>query len=107
MGPLENLYLQACASGVADRAKFLARTPDPPEWTSVLFAESALRDLGALDDSAPDGLSPLGRHLAALPCHPRLGKILVLGCLLGCPSPCLSIVSILSIRSPMLSTPDS
>lgn len=26
----------------------------------------------------------LGRHLAALPCHPRLGKILVLGWESGC-----------------------
>lgn len=104
--PLENIYLHVCASGIEDRLGFLRRTPDPPEETAILFAESVLRDLCALDDTASDGLTPLGRHLAALPCHPRLGKILVLGCLLGAPGPCLSVVSALSVRNPMLSTAD-
>eukprot|EP00931_Biecheleriopsis_adriatica_P101204 TRINITY_DN76395_c0_g1_i1.p1 TRINITY_DN76395_c0_g1~~TRINITY_DN76395_c0_g1_i1.p1 ORF type:complete len:1201 (-),score=238.59 TRINITY_DN76395_c0_g1_i1:26-3148(-) len=105
--PLENVYLQVCASGIADRPAFLAKTPDPPEETSVLFAEVALSDLGALDPSQHDGLTPLGRHLAALPCHPRLGKILVLGCLLGVPGPCLSICAAMSVRNPMLTTQDT
>lgn len=105
--PLENVYLQVCASGIGDRPAFLAKTPDPPEEASVLFAEVALSDLGALDPSQHDGLTPLGRHLAALPCHPRLGKILVLGCLLGVPGPCLSICAAMSVRSPMLTTQDT
>eukprot|EP00439_Symbiodinium_sp_Y106_P022801 s6484_g2.t2 len=105
--PLENVYLQVCASGIDDRPGFLAKTPDPPDELSVLFAEAALRDLGALDPSQPDGLTPLGRHLAALPCHPRLGKILVLGCLLGEPSPCLSICAAMSVRNPMMTTQDT
>ncbi|CAE7530850.1 unnamed protein product [Symbiodinium natans] len=105
--PLENVYLQVCASGIADRPGFLAKTPDPPDELSVLFAEAALRDLGALDPLQPDGLTPLGRHLAALPCHPRLGKILVLGCLLGEPSPCLSICAAMSVRNPMMTTQDT
>eukprot|EP00913_Durusdinium_trenchii_P023845 g22394.t1 len=104
--PLENVYLQVCASGYDDRAAFLALTPDPPDKTSVEFAEAALRDLNALDSKQPDGLTPLGRHLAALPCHPRLGKILVLGCLLGVPSPCLSICAAMSVRNPMMTTQD-
>ncbi|CAK9004851.1 unnamed protein product [Durusdinium trenchii] len=105
--PLENVYLQVCASGYDDRAAFLALTPDPPDKTSVEFAEAALRDLNALDSKQPDGLTPLGRHLAALPCHPRLGKILVLGCLLGVPSPCLSICAAMSVRNPMMTTQDT
>lgn len=105
--PLENVYLQVCASGITDRPAFLAKTPDPPDETAVLFAEVALQDLGALDPTEPDGLTPLGRHLAALPCHPRLGKILVLGCLLGVPGPCLSICAAMSVRNPMLTTQDT
>jgi len=105
--PLENVYLQVCASRIHDAAAFLARMPDPPDASQVRFAEVALRDMGALDDVAGDRLTPLGRHLAALPCHPRLGKILVLGCLLCCPGPCLNISSVLSIRSPMLQTHDA
>eukprot|EP00435_Cladocopium_sp_Y103_P022599 s4370_g5.t1 len=100
--PLENVYLQVCASGISDRPGFLAKTPDPPDKFSA-----ALRDLGALDAQQPDGLTPLGRHLAALPCHPRLGKILVLGCLLGVPGPCLSICAAMSVRNPMMTTQDT
>lgn len=104
--PLEKVYLQVCASGIEDRPAFLAKTPDPPDQVSVQLAESALKDMGALDATAPNGLTPLGHHLAALPCHPRLGKILILGCLLGVPGPCLSICAAMSARSPLLTTQD-
>jgi len=105
--PLENIYLQLCACGVQDQAAFLAKTPDPPEDSSVQLARAALRDLGALDNTAADGLTPLGRHLAALPCHPRLGKILLLGCLLSVPGPVLSICAAMSGRSPLRTTQDT
>jgi len=104
---LENIYLQVCASGVDDRSAFLAKTPDPPEDNAILFARVALQELGALDDSQKDGLTPLGRHLAALPCHPRLGKILILGCLLSVPGPVLSICAAMTSRSPLMTTQDS
>lgn len=106
--PLENVYLQVCASGHHHPPDFLARTPDPPLDSAIRFAELALRDLGALEERE-DGsiaLTPLGRHLASLPCHPRLGKILVLGCLLGVPGPCLSICAAMSVRNPMMTTQD-
>eukprot|EP00929_Paragymnodinium_shiwhaense_P007005 TRINITY_DN110964_c0_g1_i1.p1 TRINITY_DN110964_c0_g1~~TRINITY_DN110964_c0_g1_i1.p1 ORF type:complete len:1121 (+),score=227.41 TRINITY_DN110964_c0_g1_i1:127-3489(+) len=105
--PLENLYLQLCACGVNDRFEFLSRTPDPPEESAVRFAQAALRDMGALDDASADGLTPLGRHLAALPCHPRLGKILLIGCLLSVPGPVLSICGAMSGRSPLRTTQDT
>jgi len=60
-----------------------------------------------LDNKTHDGLTPLGRHLASLPCHPRLGKILVLSCLLGVPGPGLSICAAMSVRNPMLTTQDN
>jgi len=105
--PLENVYLQLCACGVEDRSGFLARTPDPPTDSAVLFAHAALQDLGALDDAASDGLTPLGRHLASLPCHPRLGKILLFGCLFSVASPVLSICAAMSGRSPLRTTQDT
>lgn len=110
--PLENLYLQAFGIGVENCPAFLACTPSPPDPVCVISAEAALRDLGAFDTCATGGrgtavcLSPLGWHLAALPCHPRLGKLLVLGCFLSCPRPCLSVVAALSAHSPMLTTQD-
>lgn len=105
--PLENIYLQLCAIGIGSHEAFFDQTPDPPEKDLVALARAALLELGALDLSAPDGLTPLGRHLAALPCHPRLGKILLLGCLLSVPGPVLSICASMSGRSPLMTTQDA
>lgn len=105
--PLENLFLQACASGITDVPTFLMRTPDPPAKTAIVFAEACLRELGCLDDAAADKLTPLGRHLGAMPCHPRIGKMLVLGVLLGCPREVLNIAGFLAARSPLITTPDA
>jgi ATP-dependent RNA helicase DHX29 len=49
---------------------------------------------------AAERLTPLGRHLAALPMEPRLGKLLVLAAALGCLSPALTIAAGMSYRSP-------
>lgn len=40
--------------------------------------------------------------MASLPCNPRLGKLLVLGCVLGVGDLALSVAACLSIRSPLL-----
>jgi len=105
--PLENLYLQSCASGITDVPGFLARTPDPPSKLAIQLAEVTLRDIGALDDSAPDKLSQLGRVLGALPTHPRIGKMLVIGCLFGCHHEVLSIAGFLAARNPLITAPDA
>eukprot|EP00746_Dinoflagellata_sp_MGD_P091751 gnl/MRDRNA2_/MRDRNA2_36344_c0_seq1.p1 gnl/MRDRNA2_/MRDRNA2_36344_c0~~gnl/MRDRNA2_/MRDRNA2_36344_c0_seq1.p1 ORF type:complete len:1014 (+),score=179.06 gnl/MRDRNA2_/MRDRNA2_36344_c0_seq1:163-3042(+) len=105
--PLENLFLQACASGIHDVPTFLLRTPDPPNKTAITFAEATLRELGCLDDDSPDKLTALGRHLGAMPCHPRIGKMLVLAVLLGCTKEVLNIAGFLAARSPLITTPDA
>jgi len=105
--PLENLYLQSCASGIADVPLFLSRTPDPPTKLAIQFAEMCLWDIGALDNSTGDKLSALGRLLGALPTHPRIGKMLVVGCLLGCHHEVLSIGGFLAARSPLIAVPDA
>ena len=45
--------------------------PPPPAW---LQAVDLLKDLGALDQSG--AITPIGRRLAELPLHPRLGRML-------------------------------
>lgn len=71
-------------------ADFLACVLEPPAPRAVVSALEGLREVGALEPPpAPESLTPLGRHLAALPLEPRLGKLLVLGALLGCLSPAL------------------
>ena len=53
---------------------------DPPKPETLQQALRELSDLGAVSQKK---LTPLGRHLAHLPCAPRLGKLLVLGASLG------------------------
>ena len=46
----------------------------------------ALRELEADDETStnPFALTPLGKHLAELPCAPKVGRLLIYGTLLGC-----------------------
>lgn len=43
-----------------------------------------------------------GKHLALLPVEPQIGKALVLGCMLGCLDPVLTIAAVLSQRNPFV-----
>ncbi len=63
--------LSLALAGARDDVRWLS--PPPREaWAS---AERVLRSIGALDGDA--GITTLGRRLAALPLHPRLGRALV------------------------------
>ncbi|KAH8067894.1 helicase [Aureococcus anophagefferens] len=113
--PLEELLLSvklACDGARRRRrssapAEWLGECPQPPPTHALSAALSELVSVGALahavegeDDSwaameaslgagsdASLALTPLGRHLARLPVHPRLGKMLVYGTLFGCVGP--------------------
>lgn len=61
--------------------KFLSKAIEPPPLDAVIEAEVVLRELKCLDPQ--DNLTPLGRILARLPIEPRLGKMMVLGCVFG------------------------
>lgn len=43
-----------------------------------------------------------GRYLSMLPVDPKLGKMLILGAILNCLDPILTVVSGLSVRDPFL-----
>lgn len=70
-----------------------------------------LLDIGALETVAgPDGrddhaaplvLTPLGRHLTAMPCDPAIGKLLIFGALLCCLDPVLTMAAALAHGRPM------
>jgi len=79
----------------------LRRCPDPPARTAVAFAVSSLTRIQALD--AEEQLTPLGRHLAALPCDPKVGRLLLFGCLLRVAYPASAVAACLTSRSPFLS----
>ena len=55
---------------------------DAPEPDAVARAREALSFLGAVD--AAGAITPLGRRLARVPAHPRLGRVMVEAARLGC-----------------------
>jgi ATP-dependent RNA helicase DHX29 len=81
-------------------AYVLSRAPDPPAAEAVRDALKTLTEAGALD--AEGALTPLGHHLARLPVDVRAGKIIVLGAVLGCLRPSLTIAAYLSSKSPFV-----
>ena len=95
--PLEELCLQAKL--VAPRtplATLLSRALDPPVPRAVDAAVALLTDIGALD--AKERLTVLGRHLAAMPMSPRLGKLVLYGLAFDCVDPILTIACAMSYR---------
>jgi HrpA-like RNA helicase len=59
-----------------------------------------LQRTGALDEQ--EQLTPLGRHLAALPTDISVGRLLLHGAILRCAHPICLIAAALSDRSPFL-----
>lgn len=111
--PLEEVLLNIIASGLSDDCiGFLNETPQPPDQKAVLVATNLLVSIGALErkneDSSRVQLTPLGRVLSQLPIDVRLGKILVIGSLLGCLDTCMDVVACLSAsQSPFRSSIES
>ncbi|KFM23075.1 Putative ATP-dependent RNA helicase DHX57 [Auxenochlorella protothecoides] len=83
----------------------------PPRPAALEHAMDMLLDIGALETVAgPDGrddhaaplvLTPLGRHLTAMPCDPAIGKLLIFGALLCCLDPVLTMAAALAHGRPM------
>ncbi len=85
-------------------AEFLDKAVEPPPAVSVANAVQLLQDIGALE--APgERLTVLGRHLAALPLPPRIGKMLLYGVLFGCLDPILTVSCCMAYRCPPRTLP--
>ncbi|KAF4119604.1 ATP-dependent RNA helicase DHX57 [Geosmithia morbida] len=98
---LEQLCLSVRAMGMRDVARFLGRSPTPPEAQAIEGAMRLLRRMGALDG---DELTAMGQQLAMLPTDLRCGKLMVFGAIFaGCLDDCVTMAAILSTRSPFLS----
>jgi HrpA-like RNA helicase/DNA-binding transcriptional MerR regulator len=98
--PLEQLCLSVRAMGMRDVARFLGRSPTPPDAQAIEGAIKLLRRMGALDG---DELTAMGQQLAMLPADLRCGKLMVFGAIFGCLDDCVSIAAILSTKSPFVS----
>ena len=107
--------LQLLAFGEADVAHF--GWFDPPRPETVSHSLDLLRLLGALHPvagvcdpgpvsqrpaTAESGLTPLGKELAGLPVHPRVGRMLIEGARLGVADRAAVAAALLSDRDPFL-----
>src|SRR5439155_9516630 len=79
----------------------LAKFPwlEPPPQAAVAGALTLLRRLGALDDG---GVTDMGRALARLPVHPRLGRLLLEGQRLGDAGRAALAAALLAERDPLI-----
>ncbi|KAK6365226.1 hypothetical protein LTS17_011459 [Exophiala oligosperma] len=75
---------------------------DPPTRKNVLRAIEKLKDAGALTKT--EALTPLGQQLARLPLEVSLAKLAIFGVIFRCLDPILSIVSLLTSKSPFLAS---
>ncbi|XP_072177785.1 ATP-dependent RNA helicase A protein-like [Diadema setosum] len=78
--PLHELALTIKLLRLGTIADFLGKAIEPPPLDSVVEAVAALKEMHALDQQ--EELTPVGRILAKMPIEPRLGKMIILGCVL-------------------------
>ncbi|KAF8108374.1 hypothetical protein N665_0109s0002 [Sinapis alba] len=102
--PLQSLCLQIKSLNFGTISEFLSRALQSPELLAVQKAIEYLKIIGALDEN--EQLTALGRYLAKLPMEPKLGKMLILGAILGCLDPILTVAAGLSVRDPFLTPLD-
>ncbi|MGF1612563.1 MAG: ATP-dependent RNA helicase HrpA [Gammaproteobacteria bacterium] len=88
------LQMKALGLGEAGTFPFL----DSPDPRYLKDGYALLREIGALDEAGE--LTALGRRLARLPLHPRVGRILLEAAEAGCLREALVVASFLSIDDP-------
>jgi len=112
--PLEEVCLSILAGGLANNCMdFLQQAPQPPSEDSVKAALKLLEEVGAIEpieqysgvgsrqsSQEQHKLTPLGCHLARIPVHVRLGKMLIFGALFKCLDKILTVAASLSCKSP-------
>ncbi len=90
------LWMAALGLGDIEDFPFL----QPPDRRQVRDGVTLLDELRALDPSAPEPLTPLGRKLARLPIDPRLGRMVLEADVLDCVREAIVIAAALSIQDP-------
>ncbi|GAB1597821.1 ATP-dependent RNA helicase DHX29-like [Argonauta hians] len=96
---LEELCLHIMKCNLGKPEEFLRLALDPPQSQSVSRAMIVLDEVGACEDEL---LTPLGYHLAALPVHVSIGKMLIFGAMFGCLEPAAVIAAAMSGKSPFV-----
>ena len=89
--PLDSVILRLLAMGYAKPREMLGSFLEPPSARNVEVSMSILRSLGAVDKE--ERLTMLGRYLSKLPCEPRVGKMIMMGAVLRCLDPVLTVAA--------------
>jgi ATP-dependent RNA helicase DHX57 len=93
-----------------------SKCPNIPQEENILTALQVLSSLQAVtslssasssSQSTTTVLTSLGQLLARLPCHPKIGRLLVYGCLLDCVYPITCVAAAITCRSPFIMSNDS
>jgi ATP-dependent helicase HrpA len=95
---LASVILQMAALGLGDIEDFPFL--EPPDRRQIRDGVALLHELGALDPTAAEQLTPLGRRLARLPIDPRLGRMVLAADELRCTREVIVIAAALSIQDP-------
>jgi len=117
--------LQILVLDLGEPSKFLKKAVNPPSDLAIKNALDLLESLGAAEcnwddsqneitpntqDSNADvstSLTALGYHLATIPVHPRVGKMMIYGALFGVYDSCLTMAAAMTSRSPFISSFDN
>jgi HrpA-like RNA helicase len=106
--PLEEIVLQSKILNVAPGKdhdhdgvlNFLSKAMDPPHVLSVVNAVKLLQSINCLDSE--EGITLVGRAIAKLPMDPRIGRMIVLGSIMGCGPSVLSTAAAMGYRDPFV-----
>lgn len=94
---LAPLLLDVAAFGEPDAASLPWLTPPPTR--SLVAARQLLFSLGAIDEK---GITELGRQMAALPCHPRISRMILRAASLGKTSLACDVAALLEEKDPFV-----
>jgi len=112
--PLEEVCLNILAGNLANNCmEFLSQAPQPPSNEAVANALKVLEEVNAIEpmkrknsDARVEIMTPLGEHLAKLPVHVRVGKMLIFGVVFKVLDKILTIAASLSSKSPFSASLD-
>lgn len=101
---LHDLALMIKLLKLGDTKSFLGKAIEQPPIDAIIEAEHLLKEIKAFDKN--DELTPLGRILARLPIEPRMGKMIIFGCLFGVGDACTIIAACTSLGDPLVIPPE-
>lgn len=101
--PLTEICLSAsllCSTFEQSVEDFLLQAPSPPSERAITHALDVLNKVGAMDGA--NDITEFGRLLSQLSLEPKLAKMVLISCCLGCLSPILIVAGATDNRDPFM-----